>query len=236
MKNISIVTILAATVALSTACQKNIIETRTVNDTLVVHTVDTLVVNSRDTTIPMDVNSWDCYSHDTRTLVAPGSTTYYNTPEGIKFIGQGVRKGTRLQTKKELGFKDKTLYFKWKANGSGQFAGIVVQAKYDPLTYDNTPPIQGVDFANYSVGNSINYALLVQDDVWYYTRAKAIAGSDNYEVTTATGNYGNAGGNIIQTVQTPVFTKSGYLAIRIGDNYAGGNSYVILGECKIASN
>jgi len=224
-------------VFLSVSCQKTIREVEIVNDTLIVHTIDTLVIHSKDTTLAMDANLWNCYSHNTSTIVSPGPTTFFNTSEGIKFIGQGIRRGTRLQTKQEIGFKDKTIYYKWKGTGGGQFAGFVLQAKYDPLTYDATnPPLQGADFANYSVGNSVDYALLVQENVWYYTRIKSIVGTDNYEVTTATGNYGNKGGTTIQTVVVPVYTKSGYIAIRIGDNFGGSNSYAVLGECKISSN
>jgi hypothetical protein len=238
MKNFLFTIISVAGVSMfSMSCNKTITETKLVTDTLVVHKQDTLVVNSKDTSIAMDIAAWDCYSHNTTSLVAPGASTYFNTEEGIKVIGQGVRRGTRLQTKKELGFKDKTIYYKWKGYGGGQFAAFVVQVKYDPLSYDATnPPLQGEDFGNFSVGGSFNNSFLIQEDTWYYTRIKAITGTDNYEVTTALGNYSNNGGTTVKTETVAIYTKSGYLAIRIGDNYAGSNSYVVLGECKVASN
>lgn len=191
---------------------------------------------AQDTSIAIDVNSWDAFSFNSSSLIAPASDTYFNTSEGIKFIAQGYRKGTRLQTKIAFNFKDKNIYYKWKGSGGGQFASFVVQIKYDPYSYEGTPPVQGVEFVNGTTANTYNGSFLMQEDTWYYTSIKAIHGTNNYEVITSTGNYANKGGTIIRSSTVAVYTKSGYLAIRDNDNYAGTNSYCVLGECKISSN
>src|SRR5947209_5002787 len=184
----------------------------------------------------MDVNAWNLYSTASNSYLSPGPTTYLNTAKGVKFFTQAYRSGIRLETKAEVGIKGKTIYYKWKANGLGQFAGFVPQIKYNPVTADATaPPIQGVDFSNFCTGNAFTGFTLIQDDTWYYTRVRAIAGTDNYQIITASGNYDNNGGNVILNQILPVYTKNGYLAIRIGDNYST-NAYAVLGECKIASN
>lgn len=206
------------------------------HDTTIHIEKDTFAVTAKDTVFSMDVNSWNLFSLATYSYLSPGSTTYMNTSEGIKFFAQAYRTGVRLEIKSEVGIKGKTIYYKWKANGGGLFAGFVPQMKYNPVTGDGTAPsIQGVDFSNYSTGNAFGSYILIQEDTWYYTRVRPLSGTDNYQVLTATGNYDNNGGNVISNQTLPVYTKNGYIALRIGDNYST-SAYAILGECKIASN
>jgi hypothetical protein len=117
----------------------------------------------------------------------------------------------------------------------GQFAEFLIQLKYDPNKGDSFPPIQNVDFPDFTVNNTINGSTLVQNEVWNYTRIKAISGTDNYQIITATGNYDNNGGTIIANKTIPVYTKHGCLGIRIGDTFAS-NTYCVLAEFQIASN
>lgn len=210
----------------SSSCQKTETITNTVKDTVLVRAVDT--------TFLMNAKSWNCYSFQTLALIDSGATRYSTTTEGIKFMGQTYRLGTRLQTKSEMGFYNKVIYFKWKAYGAGQFASFALQVKYDPFT--NDPMIQGVDLGLFSTSSSFAGSVLIQDNVWYYTRLVPVVGSDTYQLITATGNYNNMGGATISTTNVPVYTKSGYIAIRMSDNYASTAAYGILGECKIASN
>jgi len=211
---------------ITTSCKKTVTVVKTVTDTV--------AVSSKDTTFAMDVSGWDLYSHNTLSLVSSNATTYFNTSEGIKFFAQGIRKGARLQTKSEVGFKNKTIYYKWKANNGGQFVAFVLQLKYDPTTYDATvPPIQGADFSNFSFLNPVNGSFVIQNDVWYYTRIKPVSGTDNFIVTTCINNYDNKGGTPILTSLVPVYTKSGYISLRLGDNFSA-TAYAVLGECKIA--
>lgn len=220
------------------SCTKTITEIEVRHDTvtLIKNTRDTLTVPAKDTIVSMNVSSWDLYSYKTNGLVNTGGSTYFNTAEGIKIIGQDYRLGARLQTKSELGFKSKYLYYKWKGNGGGQFAQVVPQIKYDPLTTDGLPAVQGVDWGFYSFGNSIPNGPLVQTDTWYYTRVAFVDGSDLYQVITATGNYDNKGGNVFNVVQRNAYTKHGYPSIRIGDPFGGTSAYLIVGEFKISGN
>jgi len=212
----------------SSSCKKTVTVTNTIKDTVLVKAVDT--------TFQMNAKSWNCYSYQTNTLIDSGATRYFTTAEGVKFMGQGYRLGARLQIKSELGFFNKVVYFKWKAYGAGQFAYLAVQIKYDPLSNDGTPAVQGVDLGTFSVANTFGGSVLIQDNVWYYTRLVPVSGSDTYQVITATGNYNNMGGTTISTTNAQVYTKAGYIALRVSDNYASTAAYAILGECKIAPN
>ena len=223
---LSINLIIVIVLFFSSSCKKTVTVTNTVKDTVLVRAVDT--------TFLMNAKSWNCYSFQTLALIDSGATRYSTTAEGIKFMGQAYRLGTRLQIKSELGFYNKVIYFKWKAYGAGQFASYALQVKWDPFT--NDPMIQGVDLGLFSVGNPFGGSVLIQDNVWHYTRLVPVIGSDTYQVITATGNYNNLGGTTISTTNVQVYTKSGYIGIRMSDNYASTAAYGILGECKIASN
>jgi hypothetical protein len=195
---------------------------------------DTVVVTAKDTVFAMDVNNWTMFNQANNTLIGPGSTTYLNTSEGIKFFTQTARTGVRLQTKTEQSFAGKSIYYKWKAYGLGQFAAYVLSVKYDPTTPDSgNPPIQAQEFSTFSSANSFNGSTLIKDSVWYYSRVTPVVGTDSYTTVTSTDNYYNKGGTLVSTQTATVYTKHGYIAIRIGDSYAS-DSYVILGECKIA--
>ena len=196
----------------------------------------TVVVRSIDTVFTMNAASWRAYSYQTNTLIDSGATRYFTTSEGLKGMGQAFRLGIRLQTISEVGIVNKNVYFKWKIAANGLFAAVVPQLKYDPTTNDGIPPIMGVDFAIFHVNGTLANSTLITENTWYYTRLSPVAGTDNYQVVTSTGNYNNLGGTVISSKSIPVYTKSGYIAIRMGDNYGSTSANIILGECKIASN
>lgn len=190
-------------------------------------------VEVKDTTLVMTAKGWNAFSFETLALMDSGNTTYFTTAEGIKFVAQIYREGARLQTKTALPFDGKSLYYKWKGNGNGQFAAFVPQIKYDPFTTDGTPSIQGVDLTIFSTKNSYNQSVLIEDDRWYYTRITPVAGTANFQVITSTGNYSNKGGTVIDTKVFPIYTKSGYLAFRMTDTYST-SAYTVISEVKIA--
>ena len=187
----------------------------------------------KDTTLVLTAKGWNAFSFQTLDLIDSGLTTYHTIADGLKINGQGYRNGARLQTKTALPFSGKSLYFKWKGNGGGQFAAFVVQVKYNPLTNDGEPAIQGEDLTLFTTKNTFNGSTLMQEDVWYYTRITPIPNTDDYMIATAINNYSNMGGTVVKTSVHPIYTKSAYLAFRMADSYSI-NAYGILGEVKIA--
>lgn len=219
----------------TTSCTKDpetIIKTDTVTVTVQVP------VKSIDTTFKMNAMSWRGYSFQTSAKVDSGATTYLTTTEGVKAIGQAARRGIRLQTVGEIGIVNKTVYWKWKVFGNGQFTDIIPQLKYDPTTVDGLPPIQGVDLDYFHVNGAApgSYSTGVTENTWYYTRMTPVAGTDNYTIVTSTGNYSNQGGTAISTKTVPIYTKNGFISLRIGDAWGGTGAYFVLAECKVASN
>ncbi len=203
------------------------------------HDTTTNLVQAVDTSFLMLAPNWDAYSYTNAGgtyQLTPGATTYNSTAEGVKFIGQSYRLGARLQTKNEIRFNGKTIYYKWKVVGGGQYVDIVPQIKYDKTSNDGLPAIQGVDLSFLSLNGTFNGSTQVSENTWYYTRVAPVNGSDNYTVITASGNYDNKGGTLVLSKVIPIYTKAGYIGIRIGDPYGATNAYGILGECKVASN
>lgn len=194
------------------------------------------VPKEADTVLTMNTSTWDYFSYKTLATVPSGATTYFNLNDTLTGLGQASRLGGRFQTKTQYDISGKVLYMKWKVSSGGQFAAIVPQIKYDPTTTDGLPPIQNVDLMYHSTVNSFNGSILVLENTWYYTRIVTQAESNNVVCTTATGNYSNQGGTVIGSSNTTVYTKCGYLAIRMGDCYAGINAKFMLAECKVMSN
>jgi len=221
------------TLATTTSCTKDP-ETITKTDTVTV-TVN-VQVKSIDTVFKMNAFSWRAYSYQTTAKVDSGASTYFTTSEGVKGLGQAYRLGLRIQTVGEVGFVNKTIYWKWKGTGNGQFAAFVPQIKYDPTTNDGIPPIFSVDLDVLAVNGSSTGSTAITENTWYYTRMAPVAGTDNYTVVTSTGNYSNQGGTAISTKTVPIYTKNGYIAFRVGDPFGGTGANFVLAECKIASN
>jgi hypothetical protein len=214
------------------SCKK---DTVTVRDTIEIIDFDTVQVSSVDTVFSMNVNNWNGFSYQTTAAVTSGASTYSNNADGLLLKAQASHLGLRCLTKNEMGIKDKTMYFKWKANGGGDFSAFVFQLKYDPTKTDSDPPVQNVDFVAFSTKNAISYTTLISNDTWYYTRIRAVPGTDKYQSITATGNYDNSGGTILVTKEVNVYTKHGFLGFRIGDPFSI-NATMTVAEARIASN
>jgi hypothetical protein len=222
--------------ATGSSCTKTVTETitETITDTLTVR--DTLLARSVDTAIQIRALNFTAYSYQTENLVDSGATTFQTTADGIRIQGQANRLGLRLQTRSEFGFYNRNVYMKWRVNGNNQFSSIVPQVKYDIMESDGIPDIQGVDLDFFSTNNSFNGSVLVQQNEWYYTRWVPVPGTDIYNIITARGNYHNLGGTVISSKSVTIYTKSGYLAIRLGDPYASTGASLVLAECRINRN
>ena len=223
-----------------TSCEKTVTETiiqkETDTLTITVTVRDTLYVRSVDTVIDTKAFNWTAYSYENNQLVDSGTNTYSTTAEGIKVVGQAYRLGLRLQTKAEYGIVNKHVYLKWKVVSGGLFSAVVPQLKYDIADNDGLPDIQGVDWDFFSTTNTWNGSTLINPNEWYFTRLSPIPGTDGYSAVTARGNYNHLGGTVVSTKSFPIYTKSGYIAIRLSDQYAGTSAYLVLAECRINKN
>ena len=73
--------------------------------------------------------------------------------------------------------------------------------------------------------------LIPYTDSWFYTRL--VITKNSCTSYTATGNYDNNKGKLIQTYTKPVPVTTGRIGLGFGDVYSGNSSYFILGEATI---
>jgi hypothetical protein len=146
----------------TTSCTK---DTITKTDTVTV-TVN-VPVKSIDTVFKMNAMSWRAYSYQTTAKIDSGATTFFTTAEGVKGLGQAYRLGLRIQTVGEVGFVNKTVYWKWKGTGNSQFAAFVPQIKYDPTTNDGIPPIFSVELDVFAVIGSGAGCSALKENTWW---------------------------------------------------------------------
>jgi hypothetical protein len=181
-------------------------------------------------TLPLSNINWVCWSHVLQNYVYPAPGVFEPDSEGLKIYGTGFRNGAYLLPSpiSQYPIANKTFYFKWKANGGGNFMGVGPEIFTDSISriFPYYP-------TNLTTHHSYWGSYVITQDMWYYTRF--IIDSTTYTATTATGNYDNAGGTVVQTKTAPLDNDYRYFLFGIWDCYAGGAAYAILGDVHIES-
>jgi hypothetical protein len=182
------------------------------------------------TTLPLSNMNWVCsYIHsDGFGYVNPAPGVFESVTEGLKIYGTGYRGGALIHPVPlaQYPIANKTLYFKWKANGGGDFMGIF------PMVFtDSNSWITPYYMTNLTTDHIYLDSYLITEDMWYYTRI--IMGSTTYIATTATGNYDNSGGTVVQTKTANLDHDYMCIYFSIVDCYASTAAYAVLGEVRI---
>jgi hypothetical protein len=186
--------------------------------------------SGKDSSLPMELAYWQYYSEKDKSFKMPQTGRYVKTTEGLQVFAADTRAGARLSTNSEIYVNGKTAYIKWKFNGGGDFSDYKASLYYDKYS-DGIHEYQKADFLYLTTKKVYNESALVAEDTWYYTRITFNNGI--VIANTASKDYDNAGGEIIQTRTSSVPLHSGFLALRSYDNYVGSKSYFILGEYKL---
>lgn len=178
--------------------------------------------------IPLEFANWKCYIGSTQQYVSPATGVYEKVADGLKIYGSGYRGGAILHPTplSQYPIANKTIYIKWKANGGGNFMGVWPSIFTDSVAW--TTPYYP---ANLTTHHSYLNSYVITDDLWYYTRY--ILTSTSYTATTATGNYDNLGGTVVQTKTASLDHNYKYFFFGLWDTYAGTTPYAILGEARI---
>lgn len=173
----------------------------------------------------LDVSGWECVTASSLSKVNPASGVYENVSEGLKVYGDDnkLNKIIHLTSVAENPIENKTVYLKWKANGSGDFLAITVNLCEDTVNWASTKQI-----ANLTTSYSSNGSEVISDNVWYYTRF--LVTSNSVTSTTAKENYDNYGGTIVQSLSTDLSTSIKSFTFGIE---AAKSAYAILGEARI---
>jgi hypothetical protein len=175
--------------------------------------------------VQMNESSWDCFRVFSQKYTAPAPGKFEFTAEGVKGFGEQYRHGCFLITTGHWDINNRTLYMKWKGNDGGQFCGFVVSLVY------NGGVTNYKDLNLTSSPTSYEGSIIVSNDTWYYTSVKVTNGQ--YTTKTATGNYAENGGTVIENRSGTLEMTEGHISLRNGDPYAGAASYVVVNELKI---
>jgi hypothetical protein len=197
-------------------------------------------VANADFNIPLTSDSWDLFGWP-----APGRTDYNpiltQAPDGIQFSGSGYRGNSVLETKAQWDLTNATVYLKWQANGAGTFMAI------SPIFYPQNEYEYEYDSINYNVGsfstgNQYGSTTLISENTWYYSRITFDAVNGAFGVT-ATQNYDNHGGAIVQSYsrygpfsQTDLDNLQHlHLGLGLSDMYAGTSAWAKIGEAYVVT-
>lgn len=175
--------------------------------------------------VALTETEWDCFRVFSETYTEPAAGKFEFSSEGVKGFGETPRHGCFLITTGHWDVANRTIFMKWKGNSAGAFCGFVVSlvynggvTSYEDLNLTSTP-------------TTYDGSVVVSDNVWYYTSVKFT--NDDYVTRTATGDYAENGGTVIENRTGSVPDTKAHIAVRNGDPYAGSPSWVMVGELKI---
>jgi len=219
--------------AFTTSCKKETI-TKTVHDTLYLPAPKTTI------TVPMDTLHWKLIQFNTLTNASyypTDPTKFFKSPEGVKGYCSVTRQEFGLTTAETFDLAGRTVYFKWKTSGAGQFSTVALFISRDGLIvpdnqFSNTPDRLPYYMTNLSTTTTFNGSLLIAEDTWYYSRI-AVSGG-NYTCTTSTSDYDDKGGTVVETKSGPLLNSAiGTIGIYDLDPYAGTSCFKVAGELII---
>jgi len=230
MKNITIIILTAFFIQLSFS-QTMYIHTRSNGiDSIMISQIDSITFSVSVQGIPLELTDWKCFtSVPAYSYLDPAPGVYEKVTDGLKIYGNGYRGNENIHPvpTSQYPIMNKTIYVKWKANGGGQFMGVGVNI-YKDTTFLVSPD-SGI--MNLTTHHSYLNSYVITEDMWYYTRV--VLSTDHYTAITATGNYDNLGGTVIQSKSRPISQTYNVLTFGLWDTYAGTTPYAILGEARI---
>lgn len=179
--------------------------------------------------ISLNFTNWHCFT-EPGVLLNPASGVYESVTEGLKIYGHSYRGNERLVPVPTLHYPimDKTIYVKWKANGGGGFMGVGFTLYTDSASW-------GLPFGimNLTTDHSYNGSIVITNDTWYYTRI--VLTTSSCIVNTATGNFDNSGGTVIETQSSSINNTYAVFSFGLWDAYNSTSAYLVLAEAKIES-
>jgi hypothetical protein len=218
LKLILIPTVLFALVISNTGCKKE------KNSNNVPQTTDSIVVK-------MDASDWDYYGTSTEKYYVPTPGIFEITNEGVKGFGQISRYGAFLVTRDGFDVNNRTVYMKWKGNNANQFSGFAISLTNSGYIYSGSGLTNFTDLSLCSTPTTFGGSAVVANNTWHYTTVTVA--NNQFTTKTATGNYADKGGTIVENKSGSLIKTKGSISLRVGDPYAGNSAYVIVGELKI---
>jgi hypothetical protein len=162
-----------------------------------------------DTILPLDTNHW--------ANMDCGQLTQMN--DTLRIFAYDYRIGLDVYYNDFFNFQNNgEAYFKFKFNSENDW--LATLARIDGIS---TQQLTG------------NY----QEDTWYYIHIKINSSDFSADFTSATGNYDDAGGNVIENYHYNIgqtdwnLIASTKLNLKLWDNYGGDLCYMDIGEVRL---
>lgn len=189
---------------------------------------------------PLKFSNWYFVRYITNTVKEPVIETtpkkgyFEQVASGLKMY-TGVTLGNWIADREKKEYAGRTVYIKWKAetnqhscemnwklySSRADSAGAWLSSNPLALLRINWP------------GNS-NYAINYKNREWLYTRI--VFDKNGWVITTtATGNYDNSGGVLLNTQKRNCSFTKGYFGWRFDDLRTVSNSWVIVGDINVTS-
>jgi hypothetical protein len=214
--------------SLSSSCKKTVFVHDTVVNT-VIHR-DTVVVPPPPTVynIPMDTLHWTLVQFTSLTNASYFPTDpskFFKTDSSVVGYCSSSRQEYGLVSAQTYDLNNRTVYIKWRSTGSGQFSTVHIFVSRDGLIVpdnqtSNLPARLPYYMTNLSSPVTFNASTVISEDTWYYTRIGVSESA--YSSVTATGNYDDAGGTVVETKNGPMLNSAiGTIGIYDLDPYAG---------------
>jgi hypothetical protein len=188
--------------------------------------VDSITFSMTSFAEALDLSSWECMTTEPVIKKAtPAAGVFEKVAEGLKIYGNDnqINQVVHLASISENPITDKTIYLKWKVDGSNN----PVNVKINLLT-DTTNWSSGYQALNLATGYSFDGSKSLSDGTWYFTRIVITSGTA--VSITAIEDYNDNGGTIVQQLTTNLPQVVKTFAFRIKASKA---SYVLLAEMRI---
>lgn len=192
----------------------------------------------KSVTLPLNINNWKSVHFNSMKPNTPAvfgisfsENKYTRVQSGLKVNATTYRMGAWLVHRSTFNFANKEVYLKWKLNAQSDFTDIhavLYTGKEDTETFMKEIKMLSYLSTRNQWGESV---LIPYTDSWFYTRL--VFTKNSCTSYTATGNYDNNKGKLIQTYTKPVPVTTGRIGLGFGDVYSGNSSYFILGEATI---
>lgn len=188
--------------------------------------VDSITFSVTPALQSLDLLNWECITTESAIeKLIPATGVFEKTDEGLKIFGSNneVTKAIHPVSITNSSLTNKSIYLKWKVNGNGSFQVVTANLIADTTNWSSAGQMLNLT-TNYSVTDS----KVISGNIWYFTRI--IVTPNSAKSVTATENYDNLGGTVIQEISInldqPVTTF-------LFGTKAKKESCVILGEARV---
>jgi hypothetical protein len=178
--------------------------------------IDSVQISTTTSAKTISASDWNCVSTYSLAKVAIATGVFEDAVEGLKVYGNSSNNAVKLMPVSSSVISNKTIYLRWKANGSQVNVGVKLFENAEDLT----PACNALSISTASG--------LIDAGIWYYTRIKISGGQA--AVVTSKDNFDNNGGTVIASSFVPVTKEVKTYSF---ETTTSKTSYSVLSEARV---